>query len=49
MDYNQVRPHSSLGDLTPEEFRDRSAVLWAPPAPAGPRSQDHENGPELPS
>ena len=21
IDYNQFRPHSSLGDLTPEEFR----------------------------
>jgi putative transposase len=24
-DYNNVRPHSSLGDLTPSEFIDRSA------------------------
>ena len=36
-DYNQFRPHSSLDDLTPEQFRDRTTVLWAPPAPAGPR------------
>jgi putative transposase len=21
VDYNMVRPHSSLGDMTPEEFR----------------------------
>jgi putative transposase len=39
-DYNQFRPHSSLDDLTPEQFRDRSAVLWAPPAPAGPQCKD---------
>lgn len=25
-DYNRSRPHSSLGDLTPEEFRARSAA-----------------------
>jgi len=25
-DYNRCRPHSSLGNLTPEEFRDRSAA-----------------------
>ena len=29
---------------TRRSFRDRSAVLWAPPAPAGPRSQDHGTG-----
>lgn len=23
IDYNRFRPHSSLGDLTPEEFRDQ--------------------------
>jgi putative transposase len=48
-DYNQFRPHSSLDDLTPEQFRDRSAVLWALPAPAGPRTTKPENGPGLTS
>jgi hypothetical protein len=24
LDYNRVRPHSALGYLTPEEFRDRT-------------------------
>lgn len=43
-DYNQFRPHSSLDDLTPEQFRDRSAVLWAPPAPAGPQIALGETG-----
>ena len=48
-DYNQFRPHSSLDDLTPEQFRDRSAALWAPPAPAGPRTTEPENRPGLTS
>lgn len=47
-DYNQFRPHSSLDDLTPEQFRDRSAVLWAPPAPVGPQSIDPGGRPGLP-
>ena len=29
-DYNQVRPHSSLGDLTPEEFALRANAAWRP-------------------
>jgi transposase InsO family protein len=37
-DYNEFRPHSSLGDLT-EQFRDRSAG-WTPEAqPIGSESQ----------
>lgn len=31
-DYNQVRPHSALGDLAPEEF----AADWSPPPPLAP-------------
>ena len=31
-DYNAVRPHSSLDDLTPEQFRDRATLPWALPA-----------------
>jgi transposase InsO family protein len=27
-DYNQVRPHSALGYLTPAEFAQRSAFKW---------------------
>jgi hypothetical protein len=30
-DYNAVRPHRSLGDLTPEQFRHRTALPWAVP------------------
>jgi transposase InsO family protein len=39
-DYNEFPPHSPLSDLRPEQFRDRSAVLWAPPAPAGPSDDE---------
>jgi putative transposase len=49
IDYNEYRPHSSLGELTPEQYRERTAVLWAPPAPAGPRCHNLDDGPELPS
>lgn len=49
VDYNTLRPHSSLDDLTPEEYAARTAVFWAPPAPARPRCGKPGNGPELPS
>jgi putative transposase len=26
IDYNEYRPHSSLGELTPEQYRERTAV-----------------------
>ena len=48
VDYNTVRPHSSLDDLTPEQYAARSAVLWAPPAPAGQRIGTLGKRPELP-
>jgi putative transposase len=34
VDHNAVRPHSSLGYLTPEEFAHRAAVLRSPTAPS---------------
>ncbi len=37
-DYNALRPHSSLGQLAPEEFAARFAGLQAPPAPSGPQT-----------
>lgn len=32
-DYNAVRPHSSLDDLTPEQFRDRTTLPGRSPRP----------------
>jgi putative transposase len=33
-DYNEVRPHSSLGNRTPQEFTARGAALRSPTAPS---------------
>jgi putative transposase len=38
-DYNRVRPHSSLGDVPPEEFA-RTAELRSPTAPCAQQSMD---------
>jgi putative transposase len=43
-DYNTLRPHSSLGQLTPEEFAVRFAALQAPPAPSGPQTLNVTDG-----
>lgn len=32
-DYNEVRPHTSLGNRTPQEFTARGATLRSPTAP----------------
>jgi putative transposase len=47
LDYNQVRPHSSIGDLTPEEYAGQLASFQAPSAPSSPPALGNENGPEL--
>jgi len=46
LDYNEVRPHSSLGNLTPAEFaRGARAQLRSPTAPfAAPEGQDIDVG-----
>jgi putative transposase len=49
LDYNQVRPHSSLGNLTPEQFHERTAVFWATPAYTRFETTNPENGPGLTS
>jgi putative transposase len=49
-DYNEVRPHSSLGNRTPQEFTARAATLRSPTAPSElPRreEQKQETTPEL--
>lgn len=49
-DYNEVRPHSSLGNRTPQEFTARAATLRSPTAPCElPRreEQKQQSTPEL--
>lgn len=36
-EYNELRPHSSIGRIPPAEFARRVADLWSPPAPDGPQ------------
>ncbi len=44
-DYNEVRPHSALGNRTPREFTVRAAALRSPTAPSEPQRGKDENQP----
>jgi putative transposase len=46
-DYNEQRPHSSLGDLPPREYAAQFANLRAPTAPSGPQTLDVQSSPGL--
>jgi putative transposase len=41
-DYNEVRPHSSLGNRTPQEFTARGAALRSPTAPFEPHRREEQ-------
>jgi putative transposase len=45
-DYNEVRPHSALGNRTPREFTVRAAALRSPTAPSEPQRGKDENQPQ---
>ena len=42
-DYNEVRPHSSLGNRTPQEFTARAATLRSPTAPSSCRAEKNKD------
>jgi len=41
-DYNEVRPHSSLGNRTPQEFTAHGAALRSPTAPFEPHRREEQ-------
>jgi len=42
-EYNEERPHSSLGYLTPREFAWRIAALRSPTAPCAPQFEEQKD------
>jgi putative transposase len=49
LDYNQRRPHSSLGHLTPNEFIAQRQVIWAAKEAGCPSKSCLRMGPRQPS
>lgn len=47
VDYNDVRPHGSLGRIPPAAFAARFAELQAPPAPSAPQTSEVQISPGL--
>ena len=47
IDYNDVRPHGSLGRIPPATFAARFAELQAPPAPSAPQTSEDQISPGL--
>ena len=47
IDYNDVRPHGSLGRIPPATFAARFAELQVPPAPSVPQTSNVQIGPGL--
>jgi putative transposase len=47
-DYNEVRPHSALGNRTPEEFTDGGAALRSPTAPFEPPLREEQKPNQTP-
>jgi putative transposase len=48
-EYNEERPHSSLGYLAPREFARRVAALRSPTAPCAPQLEEQSEGEVIPS
>ncbi len=47
-DYNEVRPHSALGNMTPQEFTGSGAALRSPTAPFEPLRREEQKQDQAP-